>query len=267
VTLASGCVTLGAGVQAPLERAWRAAVVWLPPRVLATPGVNGRRVSELDATFAAIPRDARVPAVVYVHGCHGIDADLTDWARVLTAAGYAVFAPDSAARGDRRPACSASTLYAPADLPRFTEREAEIRYALEQMETLGWIPPESVFVLGFDHGGVVVAGWREREFAGYIVTGWTCTSPDVRSGLVTPLDRPVLAIRWAEDPVFGDPAWNGDCEVHLESRPGSRSLVLDGRGHSTASHPAACEAVLRFLRAHTRGATLGATTTRGSSAC
>ena len=225
---------------------WQATRVWLP----GTPAVSGRRVREVERALADVPAGTRLPSVLYVHGCRGFEDDLTQWASALTGAGYAVFAPDASVRGDRPPACDPATLYAHADIPRFTRREAEVRYTLAQMRTLLWLVPQSVFLLGFDQGGVVAAGWREREFAGFIVTGWTCTSPDVRAGLATPPDRPVLAIRWEEDPLFRDPAWNGDCEVHLPPRAGSRSLVLEGRGHSTASSPEAREAVLRFLNAH-----------------
>jgi dienelactone hydrolase len=218
--------------------------VWLP----SATAVNGHRVSDVERALEARPADARLPVVLYVHGCHGLDDDLTQWASVLTAAGYAVFAPDASARP---PGCRDATLYQRGDLAGFASREAEVRYALRQLRTLRWVVQPSVFLLGFDHGGVIVAGWREREFAGFIVTGWTCTSPDVRHGLFTPADRPVLAIRWAEDPRFRDPAWNGDCEAHLADRPGSRSLVLEGLGHSTAANPQAREAVVRFLRANT----------------
>lgn len=226
---------------------WQATRVWLP----AAPGVSGRRVSDVERALAAVPAGTRLPAVVYVHGCRGLDDDLTQWAAVLAPAGYAVFAPDSSASGDRAAVCDAAVPYTRADIPRFARREAEVRYALQQMLTLSWIVPESVFLFGFDHGGVVAAGWPERGFAGVVITGWTCTSPDVRGGLATPLDRSVLAIRWADDPLFRDPAWNGDCEVHLPPRPASRSLVLEGRGHSTAASPEARAAVLRFLQART----------------
>ena len=243
----AGCSSLLAGNEAPFELVWQATRVWIP----ATPAVSGRPVSEVERALAAVPPGTRLPSVVYLHGCHGLDDDLAQWASVLTGAGYALFAPDSAAGRERPPVCAASTLYVRADQPRFTQREAEVRYALRQMRALSWLAPESVFLLGFDHGGVVAAGWRERGFAGIVITGWTCTAPDVRGGLFTPLDRPVLAIRWEEDPLFRDPAWNGDCEVHLGGRPASRSLVLEGRGHSTAASPEARAAVLRFLRANT----------------
>ncbi len=226
---------------------WQATRVWLP----ATPAVSGRRVSEVEPALAAVPAGTRLPSIIYVHGCRGFEDDLTTWASALSGAGYAVFAPDAAARGDRPPACEAATLYTRADLPRFALRETEVRYVLRQMLTLPWIVSRSVFLLGFDHGGVVAAGWREREFAGIVVTGWTCTSPDIKGGLFTPPDRPVLALRWEEGPYFRDPAWNGDCEVHLDARPGSRSIVLEGRGHSTAASPEARAAVLRFLQART----------------
>ena len=249
-TSSAGCLTLLAGNEAPLERVWQATHVWLPPGV-GPENANGRPVRELESLLDSIAAPKALPAVIYAHGCRGLDDDLAQWAGVLAAAGYAVFAPDALARGDRPPPCAASRLYQRTDLAGFGRREADIRYVLRQMLTLRWVAPESIFLLGFDHGGVVAAGWHEREFAGFIVTGWTCTSPDVRGGLLTPPDRPVLAIRWADDPLFRDPAWNGDCEVHLPPRPGSRSLVLEGLGHSTAANPQAREAVLRFLRAHT----------------
>jgi len=245
--LLAGCVTLGAGDEAPLERVWQATRVWLP----SAPGVSGHRVREVERALEAIPAETRWPVVIYVHGCHGLDDDLTQWAGVLTAAGYAVVAPAASTRGERAPRCNDATLYGRDDLVDFARRAAEVRYAHRQLLMLRWVVPQSVFLFGFDHGGVIVADWRQRDVAGYIVTGWTCTSPDMRHGLFTPPDRPVLAIRWAEDPLFRDPAWNGDCEAHLAERPGSRSLVLEGRGHSTATSPEARAAVLRFLHAHT----------------
>lgn len=226
---------------------WQATRVWLP----ATPAMSGRRVSEVERELAAIPRARRLPSVVYLHGCRGFDDDLAAWAGVLTGAGYAVFAPDASAHGGPAATCDAASVYARDELWRFPQREAELRYVLRQILALAWLLPRSIFLLGFDQGGVVAAGWEERQFAGIVVTGWTCTSPDMRGGLLTPPDRPVLAIRWETDPFFRDPAWNGDCEVHLAERPGSRSLVLEGQGHSTAASAEARAAVLRFLGAHT----------------
>jgi hypothetical protein len=130
-------------------------------------------------------------------------------------------------------------------------REAELAYALRQVRTLSWARPRATFLLGFDHGAVVAAGYSGEPFAGYILTGWTCTAPYPRGGLATALDRPVLAIRWEDDPWFTNPAWNGDCGSRLGARPGSRSILLEGTGHSTASHARAQQAVLDFLRQHT----------------
>jgi hypothetical protein len=247
IVLAAGCLAMQAGNEAPLERVWQATRVWLPPPA----GLAGRRVSEVERALETLPAPPRRPAVVYLHGCHGFDDDLAQWAPVLTGTGYAVFAPDSAAGGDRPPLCDGPRPYAPSDVARFARREAEARYVVRQLLTLRWIIAESVFLFGFDHGAVVAAGWPGREFAGFVLTGWTCTSPDVRAGLATPPDRSVLAIRWEDDPVFRDPAWNGDCEVHLPPRPASRSLVLEGRGHSVAASAEARGAVLRFLQART----------------
>ena len=240
-------MTLFAGSQAPLERVWQATRVWLPGAPPGTWRLMG------DVERGPSPAATRLPSVLYAHGCRGLEDDGTQWAGVLSAAGYAVLAPEGAAGGDGPPRCDGARLYTRDDLARFPGRAAEIRYTLAQMRTLPWLAPEAVFLFGFDQGAVVAADWRERDFAGVILTGWTCTAPDMRTGLFTPPDRPVLAIRWAEDPFFRDPAWNGTCEVHLPPRPGSRSLVLEGRGHSTAPSAEARAAVLRFLRAHTPG--------------
>jgi len=207
-------------------------------------------VREVEGALAAVSRDTTLPSVVYLHGCRGFDDDLAAWAGVLSGVGHAVFAPEAAARGGPPAACS-QRLYARDDAWRFAQREADVRYVVRQLRTLLWLQPESMILFGFDQGGVIAAGWRERQFAGIVITGWTCTSPDMRAGLRTPPDRPVLAIRWEHDPFFRDPAWNGDCEAHLGPRPGSRALVLDGQGHSTAPSAEAREAVLRFLRART----------------
>jgi len=242
----AGCLTVGAGDEAPLERVWQATRVWVPGR----PDFGGRPVREVDRALATVSSEVTVASVVYLHGCRGFDEDLPAWAGVLSGAGYAVFAPDAAARGGPPPACGAA-LYARDDAWRFAQREADVRYVVRQLRTRLWLEPEAIVLFGFDQGGVIAAGWRERQFAGIVITGWTCTSPDMRAGLFTPVDRPVLAIRWEQDPFFRDPAWNGDCEVHLGPRPSSRALVLEGQGHSTAASAEAREAVLRFLRART----------------
>jgi hypothetical protein len=107
-----------------------------------------------------------------------------------------------------------------------------------------------VFLLGVGQGAVVAGAHAGRDVSGYVLTAWTCTSPHARSGLATPPTRPVLAIRWADDRWFADPAWNGDCGASLGSRPSSRSLILDGSGHSVIGDERAERAVVDFLRLH-----------------
>jgi dienelactone hydrolase len=228
---AAGCTTLLAGGEAPLERTWQAARIFRP---------GGTTSAVLD-----------VPVVVYAHGCGGFDDDLRRWADLLTRQGYAVIAPDHQARGGRLRACSAGTLYGPGDVDTLATRDAEIHYALRQVRTLPWVRQAGVFLLGVGQGAVAAAGYGGPPFTGYILTAWTCTSPYPRGGLMTALTRPVLAIRWAEDPWFKDPAWNGDCGASLGARPSSRSIILDGAGHSVAADERAQRAVVSFLQLHT----------------
>jgi dienelactone hydrolase len=198
------------------------------------------------------PPGARgLPVVVYAHDCAGFDDDLRQWADLLTRQGYAVIAPDHGARGGRTTGCRAATLYGPDDVATLAARTAEVAYANRQIRTLSWARPRAVFLLGFGLGAVVVAGYADAPFTGYIVTGWTCTSPHPRGGLATAGDRPVLAIRWEHDPWFTEPAWNGDCGASLGARPASRSIVLEGTGHSVAGDERARQAVVDFLRRHT----------------
>jgi dienelactone hydrolase len=229
VLAAAGCTTLLAGGEAPLERTWEAAHV-------VRPG-------------GATARD--VPVVIYAQDCAGPGDDLRRWSDLLTGQGYAVIAPDHRARGGRARPCDGPTLYAPGDVADLASREAEIAYARRQVRTLPWVRQSAVFLLGFGQGAVAAAGYTGPPFTGYILTGWTCTSPYPRGGLTTAPTRPVLAIRWADDPWFRDPAWNGDCGASLGARPASRSIVLDGAGHSVAGDPRAERAVVNFLQLHT----------------
>ena len=228
--MAGGCTSLLAGGEASLERTWQAARVFRP---------------------AGTPAASReTPVVVYAHGCGGIDDDLGRWAELLTGHGYAVVAPEHRAHAGREPACSATALYGPADVATLATRDAEIRYALRQLRTLPWVRQHGVFLMGVGQGAVVAAGYMGPAFAGYILTGWSCTSPYPRGRLATAPTRPVLAIRWADDPWLRGPAWSGDCASSLGARPSSRSLVLEGSGHSVAGDPPAERAVVDFLRRH-----------------
>jgi hypothetical protein len=162
-----------------------------------------------------------------------------------------VIAPYHRARGGRAQPCRAATLYGPGDVEMLATREGEIRYALRQVRTLPWVRQEGVFLLGVGQGAVVAGGYGGPPFTGYILTAWTCTSPHPRAGLATAPGRPVLAIRWADDPWFTDPAWNGDCGASLGGRPASRSIILDGAGHAVIASERARRAVVDFLQLHT----------------
>jgi dienelactone hydrolase len=245
---AGGCLALDAGPDARLEAVWQSSRVWLPAAALPASLVNGARILDVDAALTAHPPASRLGVVLYAHGCAGPGDEPAQWASALGPAGFALIAPDAGAG----PACGAGgVIYTRGDAALLARRADEVRYAREQIAYLSWVRAGDVFLLGFDHGGVVTAHWNGPAFAGYIVTGWTCTAPDVRGGLSIPVDRPVLAIRWEEDPLFADPAWNGNCGTWLRGRAGSRSILLEGRGHATAGSAEARAAVVRFLQLHT----------------
>ena len=99
-----------------------------------------------------------MPVVIYAHDCAGPDDELRRWADLLTRHGYAVIAPDHRARAGRAPACGGPPLYGRGDIEMLATREAEIGYAIRQVQTLPWVRRHAVFMLGVGQGAVVAGG-------------------------------------------------------------------------------------------------------------
>lgn len=214
--------------------------MWLPG-----PPPRETSVAELER----LPSTTRLPVVLYAHGCGGLDSDFYAWAPVLAGDGYAVVAPDSFARAWRRATCSPAAFPVRSEFEVLALRDREIAYAQRQLRTLSGVRPEAIFLFGYSQGGIATArSSTDPPFRAYVITAWGCTAPDVRNGLLIPASRPVLAIRWSSDAWLAHQSVNGDCGIAIGERPGSRSIVLEGTGHSTATDASARRAVLDFLR-------------------
>src|SRR3989441_8399095 len=89
------------------------------------------------------------PAVVLLHGCHGVSASTHDWARWFRERGYVALIVDSwAARGIGN-GCDAKT----PDLPS-TERFDDTGGALRFLHTQPFVDPARIGVIGWSNGGV-----------------------------------------------------------------------------------------------------------------
>ncbi|MGH7326338.1 MAG: dienelactone hydrolase family protein [Candidatus Rokuibacteriota bacterium] len=89
------------------------------------------------------------PAVVLLHGCHGVSASTHDWARWFRDQGYVALVVDSwAARGIAE-SCSPQSVEPPN-----TERFDDTVGALRFLHTLPYVDRQRVGVIGWSNGGV-----------------------------------------------------------------------------------------------------------------
>jgi dienelactone hydrolase len=97
--------------------------------------------------------DAKVPAVILMHGSGGIYGAMTDyWPKQFTAAGIAVFSLDTfAPRGVKSTAEDQSQVPFVADI-------ADVFAALNLLATHPRIDPSRIAIMGFSRGGI--ATWR-----------------------------------------------------------------------------------------------------------
>ena len=100
----------------------------------------------------------RVPAVILLHGCGGVDPSVRNWQSVLNRAGIATFAVDSfGGRGLAGGVCADGV--ALVGVQRLPEAFA----ALRLLATHPRIDPERISLMGFSHGGIVVMSAATEE--------------------------------------------------------------------------------------------------------
>lgn len=220
------------------------------PRVVAdgvevVAGYNGRvRDDAAQAQLQTLAlRGLRMPTVLYMHGCVGLDfSSLVDLAQI-SEAGAIAYAPDSFARPGRPLACDA-TRHTHGGLGNWLLRFEEAAYARERLAAEPWIDNARVAMMGFSEGGFAVALSRDPRYVGYVVTGANCVGYNNQNGLSIPQDKPVLVILSRSDPWFST---SEACTASLAGRPNSRSVLLDKPGHYMNSEPEAREALRSFL--------------------
>jgi dienelactone hydrolase len=101
---------------------------------------------------------ARVPAVVIMHACDGLDSDITDWGNWFAQNGYVALAPDSF--GPRHVGRVCGTRDVPA-----RERALDAYGALAYLRTLPDVDPTHIGIVGFSHGGGAVLFTENADVA------------------------------------------------------------------------------------------------------
>jgi len=198
-------------------------------------------------------------AVVYLHGCDGVNVLSVKTADLLAAEGYVVFVPDSFARTTKPTSCDASRHLGGLHREVLAWRQAEADHALKRVKTLPSIDPSKVFLMGLSEGAIATATYVGETVAGRIIEGWTCHAgwPEYR-GLHAPPAEPVLALSSENDPWFQQPVLRGDCGAFLTTPSALRRSVVFRPPHPAASHhdlmwnADARRQVLEFLSATSR---------------
>jgi dienelactone hydrolase len=199
--------------------------------------LQSRRIADAMRLLRTLDRSAFRGAVVYLHGCDGINLLSSRTADMLAAEGYLVFLPDSFARRDKPVSCEPATFRGSLHREVPAWRQAEADHALKQVETLAAVDSARLFMMGLSEGAITVATYRGEAVAGRIIEGWTCHAewPEYR-GLNAPDKEPVLALSSQDDPWFQAPALRGDCgEFMGPPSPLRRSVVF------RPPHPAASQ--------------------------
>lgn len=235
--------------QSDLELTWYKAPVAMPSGIGSDAKVTAVGDPAFQSAMASL-KGRRLPVVVYMHGCTGIEKSDRRLMRAVSRAGFLVIAPDSMARQYRPRQCKPRKKTGGFNLFVYDFRQAEINFALQQLRQSGWADTTNLFLVGSSEGGLAVALHRGAAFRARVITKWTCHGSHLVRGLSAPPDEPILAIVRQKDPWYDaeKTRQSGDCGAYFENRPGSRSWVLEtGKGHNVFKEDEVTEGIVSFL--------------------
>lgn len=177
----------------------------------------------------------KVPVVLHMHGCTGIQGADGGWAHNYADMGYLTIMPNSFKRPNRRSMCdSRNWLY------RSQLRIEEIDYAIEQVLKIPWVDQNKIFLSGFSEGGNTLSFYTGEKFQAYIIIGTNCKHA---GGIRAPKNIPVLNIVGQLDHY---PGYGEGCNVN-RSIGGSRRVIVRGAGHDVSNEDEARRAAREFL--------------------
>lgn len=235
-----------------IDRTWRAGRVYADEAGSIVSGPIGETAARLTGVFAG----RRLPTVIYMHGCSGIDGYSEQTAEVYARAGFLVLLPDSFARLDRPASCDVARHLGSLHRAALAWRQAEATNAIWQARRLPFVDPRNLFLAGLSEGAITAATIRRARVNARIVEGWTCHAAwSEYAGLAA--GAPVLAFSSQDDPWFQQDWARGDCGAFMNARDGSRSIVFRAPDSLHDQHFVFWRADVRatalsFLRAHMR---------------
>ena len=189
-----------------------------------------------DVAAASLKSGAKMPVVLYMHGCKGMSRQAELFRDLLVSEGYAVFMPDSFQRPGRKQCGEQGKLR-----DRVALRTREVEFALAQIKQLSWVDQSRLMLMGFSEGGNTTDNWSKPGFASHLIMGSACTL--VGGKPAAPAGTPVLAVVGSNDEYRPGKS----CRVD-ESDGISMSIVISGAGHSVAQYPETQQAIRSFLQ-------------------
>jgi len=224
--------------QKDVELSWEKASVYLPNKLFST-------------TVEKVESNKPLPVLIYLHGCTGINgAHDFSWASYIADQGFIVILPDSMARPGRIPNCDPKLKIGINAFPNAGRyRQEEITYALSQVLKSRWADKNNIFLMGHSEGGMAVAKSSHPEFAGKIISGWTCINPlyPAYDGIHSPKNLPLLAIAYIDDEWRKGKPTEGRCTDKAEGRTNFKQIDLEGWFHNTYGNSEARKGVKEFL--------------------
>lgn len=245
---------VAARAEAELDRTWSGGRVYYEVGDRLNSGVIAQAAPRLAGELAG----RRLPTIVYMHGCSGIDGFSEQTAAVYARAGFLVLAPDSFARTQKPLSCELSGHVGSLHREVLAWRQAEAENAIRQARRLPFVDARNVFLVGLSEGAIVAATATGERVNARIVEGWTCHAgwPEY-VGVRAPAGEPVLAFSSEDDPWFRQDWARGDCGAFINPRNGSKSIVFHAPDPLHDQHFVFWRAdvqatALAFLRAHMR---------------
>jgi len=158
MVLLSACVTTTPQTK---EEIWGQGWVSLPFSLMKSSHCRSGLISYLEENCS----DKQLPAVVFLHGCTGLNDHQSAHMDMFAQLGYPVFAPNSFARPGRN--C------VPSD-KMINWRMEEIAIATNKLKQLSWIDENKLILAGHSQGGMAATAYDGNEFTAIVGMGFGC---------------------------------------------------------------------------------------------
>ena len=179
--LVAGCTTTSEETK---RNIWEDGYVALPYSIIEQSDCHTGVIKNLKPNCSS----QKVPAVVFMHGSHGLRERQFRHMDLFVRLGYPVFAPDSFARPNRRQARGKS-------MSVMHLRLEEVRIAVQNLKKYPWIDQDKLILAGFSEGGITVREYGGDEFIAHIGMGFGCNN----GGFSAPIKVAALHINGSHD--------------------------------------------------------------------